>query len=216
LKHVVQLVEVLNLALEVLAARALGGGAHDRASLAEVRLSGGAAQAVALLVFEPTRYADALAVRHVHEVAPGDRELHGQARTLRLQRVLDRLDEDLLAGLQELGDALALLAAAATPAARHLHTWEDDVIRVQEAVLVEADVHEGGLEAGQDVVDLALVDVADDRAVALALYVELGDPPVVLLLFLVLPTATLLRGALEAALRFEDRDSCFATVHRDE
>jgi hypothetical protein len=30
---------------------------------------------------------------------------------------------------------------------------------VQEAVLVEADVDECGLEAGQDVVDLALVDV---------------------------------------------------------
>jgi len=33
---------------------------------------------------------------------------------------------------------------------------------VQEAVLLEADVHEGRLEAGQDVVDLALVDVSDD------------------------------------------------------
>ena len=46
---------------------------------------------------------------------------------------------------------------------------------MQEAVLVEADVDEGGLQAGQDVVDLALVDVADDRAVAAALEVELGD-----------------------------------------
>jgi hypothetical protein len=50
---------------------------------------------------------------------------------------------------------------------------------VEEAVLVEAYVHEGGLEAGQDVVDLALVDVPDDRAVAAALYVELRDAPVV-------------------------------------
>jgi hypothetical protein len=46
---------------------------------------------------------------------------------------------------------------------------------VQEAVLVEADVDERGLEAGQDVVDLALVDVADDRAVAAALEVQLRD-----------------------------------------
>jgi len=45
----------------------------------------------------------------------------------------------------------------------------------RKAVLVEADVDEGGLEAGQDIVDLALVDVADDRAVAAPLEVQLGD-----------------------------------------
>ena len=51
---------------------------------------------------------------------------------------------------------------------------------MQEAVLVEADVDERRLEPGQDVVDLALVDVADDGAVAAALEVELGDAPVLL------------------------------------
>ena len=56
-------------------------------------------------------------------------------------------------------------AAAAAPAARDLDSREGDVVGVEEAVLVEADVDEGGLEAGQDVVDLALVDVSDDRAV---------------------------------------------------
>ena len=52
---------------------------------------------------------------------------------------------------------------------------QDDLVDVQEAVALEADVDEGGLHAGQDVVDLALVDVADDRAPAAALDVELGD-----------------------------------------
>ena len=170
------------------------------------------AQPVALLVVEPARHADALALRHVHEVAPRDRELHRQARALRLQRVLDRLDQDLLAGLQELGDPLALAgAAAAAPAARDLDAREDDVVRVEEAVLVEADVHERGLEAGQDVVDLALVDVSDDRAVALALDVELGNAPIVLALTLLLPLTS---GG--GALRFQDGDSGFASVHRDE
>ncbi len=178
LEHVVELVEVLDLAIEVLALRALRGGAHDRAPAPEVDLAGGLAQPVALLVVEPARHADALALRHVHEVAPRDRELHGQARALRLQRVLDRLDQDLLARLQELADPLALRAAGA-PAARDLDAREDQVVGVEEAVLVEADVHERGLEAGQDVVDLALVDVPDDRAVAAALYVELRDAPVV-------------------------------------
>ena len=103
LEHVVELVEVLDLALEVLARGALRRGADDHAALAEVDLAGRApAQPVALLVLEPARHADALALRHVHEVAPRDRELHRQARALRLQRVLDRLDQDLLVRLEEL------------------------------------------------------------------------------------------------------------------
>jgi hypothetical protein len=57
-----------------------------------------------------------------------------------------------------------------------LDTGQHDLIDVQEAVLLEANVDERRLEARQHVVDLALVDVADDRAIAAALYVELGDP----------------------------------------
>jgi hypothetical protein len=78
---------------------------------------------------------------------------------------------------------------------------------VQEAVLVQADVNERGLEAGQDVVDLALVDVADNGAGSAALDVELADPPVGILLGLT-------PGGL--VLRLEDGHSGFATVDRDE
>ena len=67
---------------------------------------------------------------------------------------------------------------ALAPAAGNLDARHDDVVDVQEAVLVQADVHERGLEAGQDVVDLALVDVSDERAVAEALDVELPDASV--------------------------------------
>ena len=209
LEHVVELVEVLDLAIEVLALGALGRGAHDGAAAAEVDLAGSLAQPVALLVVEPARHAHALALGHVHEVAARDRELHGQARALGLERVLDRLDQDLLARLQHLADPLALGPAGAA-ATRELDTREHQVVGVEEAVLVEADVHERGLEAGQDVVDLALVDVSDDRAVAATLYVELRDAPVV---GLRLPAASRAGGC---SLRLEDADSCFATVHRDE
>ena len=65
---------------------------------------------------------------------------------------------------------------AAASAAADLDAGEHDLVDVQKAVLLEADVDEGGLEAGQDVVDLALVDVADDRAPAAALDVELSYP----------------------------------------
>ena len=116
---------------------------------------------------------------HVHEVAAGDRELHRQARALRLERVLDDLDDDLVAGLQHLRDALALRAVAA--AAGELDARHDDVVGMQEAVLVDPDVDERRLEPGQDVVDAALVDVPDDRARAAPLDVELADPPVRLL-----------------------------------
>ena len=174
LEDLVELEEVLQLALEVLALGARGGRADDRAAAVQVEALGGAAQALALLVVEALGDADALAGRRVDHVAPGDGELHRQPGALGLQRVLDDLDDDLLAGLEQVGDLLAALLAAAAP--RRLDARQDDLVDVQEPVLVEADVDEGGLEAGQDVVDLALVDVAHDGAVAAALEVELRDP----------------------------------------
>ena len=188
LEHLVELEQVLQLALEVVALGALGRGADDRAAAAEVELGRLLAQAVALLVVEPARDADALAGGRVDHVAPGDRELHRQARALGLQRVLDDLDDDLLPGLEQVGDAAPVAAPA--PAARDLDARQHDLVDVQEAVLLEADVDEGGLESGEDVVDLALVDVADDRARAAALDVELGDA-------LALPPGS--RGAAPAA-----------------
>ena len=62
------------------------------------------AQAVALLVVEAARHADALAGGRVDHVAAGDRQLHRQPRALGLQRVLDDLHDDLLAGLEQVGD----------------------------------------------------------------------------------------------------------------
>ena len=171
LQHLVELEQVLQLALEVRALGALGRGADDRAAAAEVELLGLLAQAVALLVLEPARDADALAGRRVDHVAPGDGELHREPRALGLQRVLDDLDDDLLPRREQVGDARAALAAAALDL---LDARQHDLVDVQEAVLVEADVDERGLEAGQDVVDLALVDVADDRARAAPLEVDLG------------------------------------------
>src|SRR5205814_6503262 len=61
--------------------------------------------------------------------------------------------------------------------ARDLDARHHDVIDVQEAVLLDADVDERGLETGQDVVDPALVDVSDYRAAPAPLYVELPDAP---------------------------------------
>src|SRR5829696_8494712 len=52
-EHIVQLVQILDLALEVLARGALRGGSDDDAAVADVDLLGGAAHSVAFLVLEP-------------------------------------------------------------------------------------------------------------------------------------------------------------------
>ena len=110
------------------------------------------AQARALVVLEPARDAEALAARDVDDEAARERDLRRQPRALRLHRVLDDLDEDLLAAAEQVLDLAAVRAA--------LELGADDLVDVQEAVLLEADVDERGLHPGQDVVDDALVDVA--------------------------------------------------------
>ena len=104
-QHLVELEEVEQLALEVGPLGAVGRRADDRAAAAEVELLGLLAQAVALVVVEAARDADALAGGRVDHVAPGDRQLHRQPRALGLQRVLDDLDDDLLPGREQVGDA---------------------------------------------------------------------------------------------------------------
>ena len=112
-------------------------------------------QARALVVVEPARDAEALALRDEDDEAAGQRDLRREARALRLHRVLHRLDEDRLA----LADQVLDLAAVAA-----LELRADDLVDVEEAVLLEADLDERGLHAGQHVVDVAEIDVAGDRA----------------------------------------------------
>ena len=192
LEHLVELVQVADLAHEVGFFRPVGGGADDQPARALVGAVDHLAQPVALGFGQPPADADAAALRGVDEVAAGDRDVHREPGALRLQRVLDHLDDDLLPGLDQLVDPFAAAAAALR---RLLAVREDDLVDVQEAVALEADVDEGGLHAGKDVVDLPLVDVADDRAPAAALYVEL-------------------RHVAFAAfgLRLEDGDPCLAAI----
>ncbi len=171
-QHVVELVQVADLAHEVGLFGAVGGGADDQPARAFVGAVDHLAQAVALGVGEPPADADAAALRRVDQVAAGDRDVHREPRALGLERVLDHLHDDLLTGFDQLVDAAAF-AGAATALRRLFSVGQDDLVDVEEAVALEADVDEGGLHAGQDVVDLALVDVADDRTPAAALDVEL-------------------------------------------
>ena len=154
-------------ALDVLGGRALRGGADDHAALLHVEALEDVAQARALVVLEPARDAEALAVRDEDDEAAGQRDLGREAGALRLHRVLDRLDEHLLAAAEQILD----LAPARLP----FELGRDHLVDVEEAVLLEADLDERGLHARQDVVDGALVDVPRDRAALGPLEIGLGD-----------------------------------------
>ena len=190
-------------------------GPDDRAAAAQIELLGLLAQTVALLVLQAPRDADALARGREDHVAPGDRQLHREPRALGLERVLDDLDDDLLPGLEQIGDAGAVAAAAALGL---LDAGEHDLVDVQEPVLVESDVDEGGLEAGQDVVDAAAVDVADDRAAAAALEVDLRDPIALGDAGLTAPAGPRAGpgGRGRVAGRFQHGDAGFAAIDRDQ
>ena len=83
-------------------------------------------------------------------------------------RVLDDLHQDLLAVLERVGDAPGALLALR----------RRDLVHVEEAVLLEAEVDEGRVDAAHDVLDLALVDVAQVRLAVGALDVDLREPAV--------------------------------------
>src|SRR6478672_4546905 len=130
--------------------------------------SADAPSAAALVILEPARDAEALAVRHVDDEAARQRDLGRQPRALRLHRVLDRLHEDLLPALDQVGDLAGRL-----PVAFELRA--DDLVDVEDTVLLQADLDERRLHAGQDVVDNTEVDVPGDRPALRPFEVDLGD-----------------------------------------
>ena len=88
---------------------------------------------------------------------PGQRDLLGQAGTLGPDGVLGDLAQDGLAGLEDVLDPRLLGGPAldVLPVVAH-------VTPVEDGVLGDPDVDEGGLHAGQDVLHPAPVDVAVD------------------------------------------------------
>ncbi len=75
-------------------------------------------------------------------------------------RILGDLHQDGVAGLQRELDAPGLVAAGAGVLGGGIPV---DLARVQDGVATPTDVDEGGLHAGEHVLDLAEVDVADQR-----------------------------------------------------
>ena len=109
LEHLVELEEVQQLALEVVARRAVRGGAHDRAAAAQLEpLASPCAGARAPCRRGDARRRSPSPVGRVDHVATGDRQLHREARALGLERVLDDLHDDLLPGLEQRADVLVV------------------------------------------------------------------------------------------------------------
>ena len=143
--------------LELLGRDALGGRPHDHAVPGGLHLVDDAAQPAPLVVTQALGDAEGARVGHQDGEAPGQRHLLGQAGTLGPDGVLGDLAQDGLAGLEDVLDP-GLLGGPALdvlPVVAH-------VAPVEDGVLGDADVDEGGLHAGQDVLHPAPVDVAVD------------------------------------------------------
>ena len=182
--------EGLEIADDVFLGSAAGGGADDDAAgepvgLAE--LAHDAAQPAALLArLDFARHADVIDRRHEHQETARHGDVRGQPCALGAERLLDDLDEDLLALLEEILDfrlrrgrhCPVPFAGSALFFARfelvELFERIDDVGDVKEAVALEAEIDEGGLHAGEDLADPAFVDVADDAPLPLPFDEDFG------------------------------------------
>ena len=89
------------------------------------------------------------ALGHVDQVAAGERNVHGHFHAFGADGFLRHLDHDVVPPLDHLLD-VAVFGIA------------HDVCDVKIGVLLEARVDEGRGDAGQDVFDPALVNVADE------------------------------------------------------
>ena len=85
-----------------------------------------------------------------------------------------------VAGTASAGSSASAGASSSSPPAEAVEVLDllADVGDVEEGVLLEADVDEGGLHPRQDPRHASLVDVSDDAALLAALDLHLGDAAV--------------------------------------
>ncbi len=65
-------------------------------------------------------------------------------------------------GLQQVSDRAVPCLALSASALWSFNSWQNDLIYVEESVLFKSNVNERCLKAGDDIVNLALVDIAND------------------------------------------------------
>src|SRR5512143_1814583 len=162
---------------EKFGAGALGRSrSRDQATLARESFENSPEPLAFVLVRDATRYPDCLRDREVHERAPGKGEVRRHARALTAERILRHLNDELLALLHQVVDprpiaGLAPLLAGAVLVRIRVEIGGpgEYVFDVEERVALETDRNERRLHPGQDPVDAAEVDVADETLAAAAL-----------------------------------------------
>ena len=162
-----QLGQVLDVVLHFALAGGLRHRADDEAAGEPFRqqLLQLLAQHLALgLVLDALRDADMRVLRQVDQQPSGQADLRRQPRALGADRILDHLDQQRLALVQDALDRPVFMAVLAVL---------PDVGDVQERGALESDLDERRLHSRQDARDPAQIDVADQAARAGALDVQL-------------------------------------------
>ena len=116
--------------------------------------------------------------RHEDDVAAGQGDVRGDPRPLGAHRLLEDLDDQLLALVEPVLDGGAARLLELLGGEEVLGQLLEDVGGVEEGVALEAEVHERRLHPREDPGHAPLVDAAHDAPVRLALEEELGDDPV--------------------------------------
>ena len=160
-------------------ASALCDGPHDDAhAFGDREFLDDFPQAGALLgVLDLAGDPELLGERHQHQVAAGHGNVSRDAWPLGADRPLGNLNHNFRADRVDVRDVLGcdlalrllLFALALDLLKPPVERGGDGVPEVQERILIEADVHEHGLESTLDVFDAAFENTADDVLVALAL-----------------------------------------------
>ena len=177
--------QIADISLQIGLANSIARGANDEAEILRAQTLDDLPESAALPVgSDASRDADAPRPRCQHQMSTGDREARGDARALDPDRLLGDLDHDLFAFVEHRVDARRGRTAAApaivsAPPPRGFpfafagfELALEIVADVEERRLLEADIDEGRLHAGQDTAHAPLEDVADDALVSLALDVE--------------------------------------------
>ena len=149
--------EIVDVPLKLFGGAADPGRAHDEAdSVRDVESSQGFAKLCPLVAFHPARDpARSRVVRHEDEVTAREADEGGERRALVAALLLLDLDDDLLARRDRLLHREAAILSVSLVAEK----LAGDLLEREESVASRPVVHEGGVEAGLDTDDPALVDV---------------------------------------------------------
>ncbi len=131
----------------------LRGGAYDHRSIWIDQLVQNAFQPLTLVLRQFARDPREVTAGRIDDITSRDRQVGSQAGTFGTNRILTHLHQHRLARLEDL---LNLLVCSS-----YAEGFPIDLTGIQHRVASAANVDEGCLHAGQDVLDLTQVDIAD-------------------------------------------------------